>query len=319
MSVKDQLLQAIPQALTETDLVGFGDKITGKVRDIYKASDTERILIATDRISAFDRVLGAIPYRGQVLNQLSRWWFEQLGDIVSNHVIASPDENVTIVKEAQALPVEVIVRGYITGVTDTSMWTMYERGERAPYGIILPDGLQKNDRLPKAVITPTTKADDGGHDERITPIEIMERGLVRPDIWVQIERAALAIFERGQAVAQSAGLILVDTKYEFGLIDGNLALIDEVHTPDSSRYWLDGVFDDNGEPAHYDKEYLRKWFVAQGYRGEGVPPAMPDEFIADVAGRYIDIYERLTGQTFQFGELPIGARIAKNLTQWFHE
>lgn len=316
MSRQEQLINAIPQALTETDLTGFGDKITGKVRDIYKASPDERILIATDRISAFDRVLGAIPYRGQVLNQLSLWWFEQLADVVANHVIASPDENVTIVKEAQALPVEVIVRGYITGVTDTSMWTMYERGERAPYGILLPDGLQKNDRLPKAVITPTTKADDGGHDERITPLEIMERGLVRPDIWAQIERVALAIFERGQAIAQSAGLILVDTKYEFGLIDGKLVLIDEVHTPDSSRYWLDGVVDENGEPAHYDKEYLRKWFVSQGYRGEGVPPAMPAEFIVDVASRYIDIYERLTGLTFQFGDLPIDARIDKNLSQW---
>jgi phosphoribosylaminoimidazole-succinocarboxamide synthase len=319
MSMKDQLINAIPEALTETDLTGFGDKITGKVRDIYKASADQRILIATDRISAFDCVLGAIPYRGQVLNQLSLWWFEQLSDVVANHVIASPDENVTIVKEAQALPVEVIVRGYITGVTDTSMWTMYERGERAPYGIILPDGLQKNDPLSKPVITPTTKAEDGGHDERITPLEIMERGLIRPDIWAQIERVAIAIFERGQAIARSAGLVLVDTKYEFGLIDGKLALIDEVHTPDSSRYWLDGVVDENGEPAHYDKEYLRKWFVSQGYRGEGVPPTMPDEFIADVAGRYIDIYERLTGQTFQLGDLPIGARIAQNLTQWFHE
>jgi phosphoribosylaminoimidazole-succinocarboxamide synthase len=316
MSRQEQLINAIPQALTETDLTGFGDKIMGKVRDIYKASPDERILIATDRISAFDRVLGAIPYRGQVLNQLSLWWFEQLADVVANHVIASPDENVTVVKEAQALPVEVIVRGYITGVTDTSMWTMYERGERAPYGILLPDGLQKNDRLPKAVITPTTKADDGGHDERITPLEIMERGLVRPDIWAQIERVALAIFERGQAIAQSAGLILVDTKYEFGLIDGKLVLIDEVHTPDSSRYWLDVVVDENGEPAHYDKEYLRKWFVSQGYRGEGVPPAMPAEFIVDVASRYIDIYERLTGLTFQFGDLPIDARIDKNLSQW---
>ncbi len=316
MSIRQQLLNAIPEALTDTDLNGFGDKITGKVRDIYKVSDDQRILIATDRISAFDRVLGAIPYRGQVLNQLSVWWFEQLADLVPNHVIATPDENVTVVKEAVALPIEVIVRGYITGVTDTSMWTMYERGERAPYGVILPDGLNKNDKLPKPVITPTTKALDGGHDERITPLEIMERGLVRADIWAQIERVALGIFERGQAIAQSAGLILVDTKYEFGLIDGKLALIDEVHTPDSSRYWLAGVVDENGEPAHYDKEYLRKWFVGRGYRGEGVPPAMPDEFIAEVAGRYIDIYERLTGRTFQFGDLPIGARIAKNLSQW---
>lgn len=311
MLTPDALLAAIPAALDTVDLNGWGAKISGKVRDIY-ARDGRRVLITTDRISAFDRVLGLIPYRGQVLNQLSLWWFEQTRDIVANHVIASPDPNVTVAREAQALPVEVIVRGYITGVTSTSMWTLYAQGDRAPYGIPLPDGLRKNDRLPAPVITPTTKATGGGHDERLTRDEIVSGGLVAPELWAQVEDVALRLFARGQQIAESAGLILVDTKYEFGLIDGQLTLIDEIHTPDSSRYWVAATYTPGGdEPENMDKEFLRKWFAAQGYTGEGTPPRLTPAFTAEVAARYITTYERLTGQAFVPARLPAADRIRR--------
>jgi phosphoribosylaminoimidazole-succinocarboxamide synthase len=312
MLTHQDLVQAIPAALHTVDLPGWGPKLSGKVRDIY-ARDGQRVLITTDRVSAFDRVLGVIPYKGQVLNQLSAWWFEQTRDIVGNHVVAVPDPNVTIGREAELLPVEVVVRGYITGVTTTSLWYLYERGERWPYGVPLPDGLRKNDPLPSPIITPTTKATGGAHDERLTRDEILERGLVAPPLWEQVEAAALAIFARGQAVARRAGLVLVDTKYEFGLVDGRLVIVDEIHTPDSSRYWTLDSVGAGGEPQNFDKEVLREWFVAQGYRGEGQPPAMPADFVARVAARYIAAYERLTGQTFVPGEQPAAERIARNL------
>lgn len=308
----EELLAAVPQALRSVDVPGWGEKDSGKVRDIYRR-DGQRLLITTDRVSAFDRVLGAIPYKGQVLNQLSAWWFEQLTDIVANHVIAVPDPNVTLAHEAAPLPVEVIVRGYITGVTKTSLWYLYDRGDREPYGIPLPDGLQKNDPLPSPIITPTTKAEKGGHDERLTRTEILARQIVPTALWEEIERVALAVFARGQAVAQAAGLILVDTKYEFGLVNGRLTLIDEVHTPDSSRYWIADTFDESGEPANFDKEFLRKWFAAQGYRGDGEAPVMPADFVAQVAARYIAAYEKLTGRVFVPGEMPANARIVRNV------
>lgn len=307
----DEIAAAIPDALLHTDLPQLGERIEGKVRDIYLA-DKERILITTDRVSAFDRVLGAIPFKGQVLNQLSAWWFEQTKPIVANHVIAIPDPNVTIGAEAEALPVEVIVRGYITGVTSTSLWTLYDQGVETPYGLDLPPGLAKNDPLPEPVITPTTKATGGAHDERLTGAEVVEHGLVEPDLWQEVQQAALAVFARGQEVAAAAGLILVDTKYEFGLINGELALIDEVHTPDSSRYWIADTYA-SGEPQNYDKEYLRLWFVDQGYRGDGPAPTMPHEFVAAVAARYIDAFERLTGEEFEPGERPAAERIRRAL------
>ncbi len=314
-----EIISAIPHALLRADLAGLGPRTEGKVRDIYVAGD-RRVLITTDRVSAFDRVLGAIPFKGQVLNQLSAWWFAQTRDLVANHLVAVPDPNVTIAREAEALPVEVIVRGYITGVTSTSLWTLYSQGVPRPYGLNLPPGLHKNDPLPEPVVTPTTKATGGAHDERLTPDEVVERGLVAPALWAEIQQAALAVFRRGQAVARRAGLILVDTKYEFGLIDGRPALIDEVHTPDSSRYWVaesaDAVWGTGREPDNFDKEFLRLWFVRQGYRGDGVPPTMPDDFIAQVAQRYIAAYERLTGETFIPGEQPAAERIRANLANW---
>lgn len=312
---QETLIAAIPQALDSLDLPEFGTRIEGKVRDAYTLDD-RRILIATDRISAFDRVLGLIPHRGQVLNQLSAWWFDHTADIVPNHLLDVPDPNVTIARNAQTIPVEVVVRGYITGVTSTSLWTLYANGDRTPYGIPLPDGLQKNDPLPMAIITPTTKASTG-HDERITGGEVVARGLLTREQWQQVQSVALSLFARGQERAREAGLILVDTKYEFGFVDDTLTLIDEVHTPDSSRYWTVASYD-AGEPENYSKEYLREWFKARGYGGDGPPPAMPADFIAQVAARYIAVYEMLTGMDFTPGEQPIHRRIQTALVDYVH-
>ena len=262
----EELVQAVPNALSEIDLSSLGAQTSGKVREMVALPNGSRVLVTTDRVSAFDVVLGSIPFKGQVLNQLSAWWFERTKDIVQNHVVAVPDENVTIAREALPLSVEVVVRGFITGVTKTSLWTMYESGAREMYGHTLPDGLRKNDALPQAIVTPTTKAEQGGHDAPITALQIVARGLVSAELWAQVERVALELFARGQAVARDAGLILVDTKYEFGLIDGELTLIDELHTPDSSRYWVvDSYERDSSNPESFDKEFLRLWFAARGY------------------------------------------------------
>jgi phosphoribosylaminoimidazole-succinocarboxamide synthase len=321
MLTHQQLLEAIPHCLDRTDFVGLGERYEGKVRDVY-VQNGRRILITTDRVSAFDRVLGLIPYKGQVLNQLSALWFEQTADLASNHVISVPDPNVTIAHEAEPLPVEIVVRGYITGVTKTSLWYLYEQGERRPYGIQLPDGLQKNDPLPEPIITPTTKAEKGGHDERLTEAEILEQGLVSAALWAEIRETAVSLFKRGQQIAAQAGLILVDTKYEMGLVNGRLTLIDEIHTPDSSRYWLADSYQPSTavaglltEPQNYDKEFMRKWYAAQGYRGDGMPPTMPPDFIAQIAARYMTTFEKLTGTVFTPGQQPVSDRIWKNLTQ----
>jgi phosphoribosylaminoimidazole-succinocarboxamide synthase len=312
----EELLAAIPNAIRTVQVPGIGRRLEGKVRDMY-VGEGRRALITTDRISAFDRILGLIPYKGQVLTQLSQWWFEETSDLLGNHLLDVPDPNVMVVREAQALPVEVVVRGYITGVTSTSLWTLYSQGVERPYGLDLPSGLRKNDPLPEPVITPTTKAEGGAHDERITAAEIVESGLVDRDLWAEVERVAVALFRRGQEVARRAGLILVDTKYEMGLIDGRLSLIDEVHTPDSSRYWVAESWErtrGTGEaPEHFDKEFLRLWFAARGYTGEGTPPPMPDDFVAQVAARYIAAYEGLTGRTFEPAPGPAEERIRRAL------
>jgi phosphoribosylaminoimidazole-succinocarboxamide synthase len=313
MLTHEQLLKAIPHCLAGTDFPELGVKYEGKVRDVY-VRNGRRLLITTDRISAFDRVLGLIPYKGQVLNQLSGWWFEQTADIARNHLIIIPDPNVTIAHEAEPLPVEIVVRGYITGVTKTSLWYLYEQGERRPYGFVLPDGLHKNDPLPEPLITPTTKAEKGGHDVPLTRAEILEQKLLPRVLWLEIEETAVALFKRGQEIAAKAGLILVDTKYEVGLVDSKLTLIDEIHTPDSSRFWLAETCEPGGkEPENLDKEFMRQWFAAQGYRGDGTPPMMPPDLIAQIAARYIAAYEKLTGKVFMPGEEPVIERIRKNL------
>ncbi len=319
MLTDDQIRAALPHRLLNADLPGMGEAQTGKVRDAYVVG-SQRCLVTTDRVSAFDRVVGTVPYKGQVLNQLAAWWFDQTQAVVGNHVVDVPDPNVTIAADAEPLQVEVIVRGFITGVTSTALWTLYKDGVDRPYGLELPPGLKKNDALPEPVITPTTKATGGAHDERLTCDEVVEKGLVEPALWEQVQQAALAVFKKGQEVARRAGLILVDTKYEFGMIDGRLCLIDEVHTPDSSRFWVaesyEAVHGTGEEPEQLDKEILRKHFVEQGYRGDGEPPAMSDDFVCFVAKRYIDVYERLTGETFVPGELPAGPRMIKALGQF---
>ena len=312
------LRQAAGLALSETDLPGLGERRQGKVRDIYGLGDGRRLLITTDRLSAFDRVLGLVPYKGQVLNQLSAFWFEATGDILPNHLLSLPDPNAAVVRECQALPVEVVVRGYITGVTTTSLWYHYSRGVRQLYGLTLPEGLQKNQRLPQPVITPTTRATGpGGHDERITGAEIVERGLVPEGPYRQVEEAALALFARGTEVAKRAGLVLVDTKYEFGLWEGNLTLIDEVHTPDSSRFWRADTYEERlaagQEPENYDKELVRLWYAGRGYTGEGEPPEWSPDLAVQAARRYVDVYERLAGAAFEPGEYPVGPRLEANL------
>lgn len=315
-SARDVIRAALPHALARVEVDGLGPRHEGKVRDMYVSGD-HRVLITTDRVSAFDRVLGTIPFKGQVLNQLSAWWFETLSDVVGHHMVDVVDPNVMLVRDAEPLPVEVIVRGYITGSTSTSLWTLYERGVDRPYGLDLPAGLVKNERLPAPVITPTTKAGKGEHDERLTSEEVVERGLVEASLWQRVREVALAIFARGQQIAERAGLILVDTKYEFGLIDGRLCLIDEVHTPDSSRYWVAETYAaamaEGREPQQYDKEHLRLWLKGRGFGGDGDPPALTDDIRAELSGLYVALYEKLTGLPFDFGPQPAGPRVAQAL------
>lgn len=312
-------MNAQAATLSTVDLDFLGPKRQGKVRDIYTCRN-QLVLITTDRLSAFDRILGLIPFKGQVLNQVSAYWFETLADIVPNHTILVPDPNVTIAQICTPVPVEVVVRGYITGVTDTSLWYRYSLGERNIYGLDFPDGLEKNDPLPQPVITPTTKATDGGHDQRITSEEIVASGLVAANLWQEICEKARALFLRGQKIAQRAGLILVDTKYEFGLSkEGRLTLMDEVHTPDSSRFWLAGSYPRRiaagEEPENYDKEFIRLYYAAKGYTGEGDPPALTNELATRASERYREVFEMLTGRTFQPGQLPADERIRENLRQ----
>jgi phosphoribosylaminoimidazole-succinocarboxamide synthase len=301
----------------ETVDLPLGPKHQGKVRDWWDLDD-RRVIVTTDRQSAFDVVVGTIPYKGQVLNQLAAWWFAETADLVANHLLSVPDPNVAVVRKARVWPVEMVIRGYITGVTDTSLWPSYLRGEREIYGIRFPDGLRKNDRLPQPVITPTTKAESGSHDERLTRERILELGLVPEDVYLAMERATHALFARGTQICAARDLILVDTKYEFGDVDGELVVIDEVHTPDSSRFWLSSSYADRvargEEPETFDKEFLRRWFVEQGYRGSGPIPPIPDELAQRMSLLYIDAYERITGRRFEHA--PSGApteRIRANL------
>ena len=317
MISQKKLLALIPQALNETNLPLSG-KQSGKVRDWYDFPDGKRLIVTTDRLSAFDRVLAQVPYKGQVLNQLSAWWFEHIEDIIPNHLISMPDPNISIVHVAEPMLVEVIVRGYITGVTSTALWYRYSLGEREIYGYTFPDGLQKNSALPEPIITPTTKGGETGHDERLTCAEVVDKGLLDAKTWEQVQTAALAIFKRGQELARKAGLILVDTKYEFGIAsDGSVVLIDEAHTPDSSRFWKADTYEERfaaGEdPENFDKEFVRLAYAEKGYRGDGEIPEMPAELWASASERYITIYELLTGETFEPGTYPVEARLVDNL------
>jgi phosphoribosylaminoimidazole-succinocarboxamide synthase len=297
------------KALKTVNLRKFGKKYSGKVRDYYVVGD-KRIIVTTDRISAFDRVLGLIPYKGQVLNKISEFWFDKTKDIIQNHVLNVPHANVMIVKNAKTIPIEMVVRGYMTGVTNTSIWGSYEKGDRVIYGIKFPNGLKKNQKLPTPIVTPTTKA-EVGHDLRLTSKEIIKKRIVDPKIWRQMEKAALALFERGTKICAKAGIILVDTKYEFGLLDGKLILIDEIHTPDSSRFWIKETYKERLkkglEPENFDKEFMRIWFKKKGYTGDGKAPVMPKAFIEKISKRYIAIYQKITGNKFVVDKTKIHA------------
>lgn len=321
MLIKAIIQQNLNNCLTQTDFKHLGKLSRGKVRDIYDLGD-KLVIIATDRQSAFDRILAAVPFKGQVLNQISEFWAKNSRDIIDNHLIEVPDPNVMIVKKCQIFPVEVVVRGYITGVTDTSLWVNYQKGERNFCGNLIPEGLKKNQKLPYPIITPTTKSEN--HDEKISPQEILEKNLIGEKNWSLIQKTAFHLFERGTEIGERNGLILVDTKYEFGLDDhGQILLADEIHTPDSSRFWLKETYEEKfkkgEEPESIDKEFLRLWFVKNSdpYHDRELPAA-PPELITELASRYILLYEKITGGKFEIGTtLPIKERIEKNLEKYF--
>lgn len=307
------------EPFVEIDLP-LADRRDGKVRVSWSCGEQQRLIVTTDRLSAFDRVLAGVPYKGQVLNELAAWWFARTADIVANHVLSVPDPNALVAREAVPLTVEVVVRGYITGVTDTSIWGMYQAGARTMYGYDFPDGLHKNTPLPAPIVTPTTKAQAGGHDEPLSSAEVVERGLVNAELWGRVVDAALAVFQRGVAVGADAGLILADTKYEFGVTtDGELLLIDEMHTPDSSRWWMADTYESRlahaDEPESLDKEVVRRAFADIGYRGNGPIPELPTEVWSATTARYIVAFERLTGTPFVPGGYPVADRLTANLTK----
>ena len=317
---KSTIEKNIGRVLEKTDFKNLGERRQGKVRDIYTQPD-KIILVSTDRYSAFDRNLALIPFKGQVLTQVSKWWFENTKDIIQNHLIESPDPNVVVVKKCSVIPIEMVVRGYITGVTGTALWTLYNGGQRDFGDFTLPDGMKKNQKLEQPVLTPTTKSDD--HDAPLTTKDIIEQKIVPPELWKQLSETAIKLFKRGQQLALEHGLILVDTKYEFGLADdGKLMLIDEIHTPDSSRYWqaesYQARIDAGQEPMNFDKEFLRLWFKENSNPYEDkVLPQAPADMIAELSSRYIQIFEQITGEKFNTDlETPILERIESNLKSY---
>ena len=313
---KNRIKAELNNTLTETSLTS-GNKRTGKVRDQYDLGD-KIALITTDRQSAFDRILAAIPFKGQVLNQTSAWWFDKTQNIIPNHVINLPDPNVTLAKKCDVIPIEFVVRGYITGSTSTALWTVYNNGNREYCGNVLPEGMVKNQKLDSNMLTPTTK--DEHHDRPIAPDEIVNEGWMTQKDWDFCSQKALELFAFGQKKASENGMILVDTKYEMGHdSSGNIVLIDEIHTPDSSRYWITETYNErmaaDEEPQNVDKEFLRLWFVdnCDPYNDETLPEA-PEELVVELSSRYIYLYESITGGTFVFPEdRPVQERINENL------
>jgi phosphoribosylaminoimidazole-succinocarboxamide synthase len=311
------------QVLRDATLPELPNHYRGKVRDNYDLPDGRRILITSDRISAFDRALAAIPFKGQVLTQTARYWFERTADICPNHVIAYPDPNVVVGRRLDILPVEVVVRGYLAGTTSTSILTRYKAGERTLYGHRFPDGMRPNERLTRAIITPTTKAFDGGHDEPLTEAEILERGLLTQEQWRIVSEAALALFARGEALSAERGLILADTKYEFGTDpEGRIVLADEIHTPDSSRYWFAQSYPERfatgAPPESFDKDFVRNWVVARCDPYADPIPAIPDAVVLETAAVYIHAYETITGARFVLpdpAEEPL-ERIRRNIAAY---
>ena len=276
----------------------------GKVSDNYDLPDGRRVIIASDRLSAFDRILCVVPFKGQILTQTARFWFEQTAAICANHVLDYPDPNVLLCRRLDILPVEIVVRDYLAGATDTSILTRYKAGQRTMYGVTLPDGLRDNERLAAPILTPTSKAMDGGHDEPLTPAEILDRGLLSAAQWEELSATALALFARGRALADQRGLILADTKYEFGVDgEGKIVLADEIHTPDSSRYWRKATYEarfDAGErPDSFDKDIVRSWVAARCDPYKDAIPPIPEELILGTAAIYAEAFETITGISFE--------------------
>ncbi len=315
MTLKDSLRSQLQHTLVQTDLVGVGELYRGKVRDVYRHAD-RLLLVTTDRVSAFDHVLGTIPFKGQILNEMALEAFAATQDILPNHLLDVPDPNVVLAKVCQAYPVEIIVRDYISG----SLWRDYEAGTAGVYEVDLPEGLKKDQRLPAPILTPSTKAQIGDHDEPISAAEIVARGLLTQHQLDEATEAAFALFKKGQAEAAARGLILVDTKYEFGLdADGALTVIDEIHTPDSSRYWMadeyEARFAAGQAQAMLDKENLRGWLIeTHGFSGQGEPPKLDDEVRVMLATRYAQAYERMLGRPFEAEVGDVSSRIRTNLT-----
>jgi phosphoribosylaminoimidazole-succinocarboxamide synthase len=308
-----QLHAQLPHTLRQLDLPSLGDLYRGKVRDNYSRGD-RIVMVTTDRVSAFDHVLGTIPFKGEVLSRLTAFWFEKVKDIAPTHLVDLPDPSVMVVKKAKPFPVEIIIRGYITG----SLWRDYQAGKAGAYGIAWPEGLRKDERFEAPIITPSTKAEYGMHDEPISEAEILAKGLVAPEIWREATALAERLFRRGQEWARTRGLILVDTKYEMGTVEGKLVVIDEIHTPDSSRYWVADGYEDRfargDDQAMLDKENIRQWLIKEhGFSGHGTPPPLTDEVRVMLARKYIEVYERLTGETFTSGVGSVAERIERNL------
>jgi phosphoribosylaminoimidazole-succinocarboxamide synthase len=306
----------VKQTLRGTDFPELGERLEGKVRDIYLRQH-DVVLVATDRHSSFDRIIAYVPGKGEVLNRLSAYWFEQTRDIIPNHVLAVPDPNVTIARRCTPLPIEAVMRGYLSGVTGTSLWTRYEKGERDFGSFRLPEGMRKNAKLRAPAFTPSTK--DKEHDRNVTPQEIVEQGLLPRDLLARVEDASRRLFARGQELARARGLILVDTKYEFGLdAAGTLTLIDEVHTPDSSRYWQAASYEariaQGLEPDYFDKEFLRLWFIEHcDPYADAVLPEAPTAMVEELSRRYAAIFNQLSGESVSAAEENIEERIRRNL------
>ncbi len=299
------------------DFETLGTRYSGKVRENF-TRDGRRTIVVTDRVSAFDRVLGTIPFKGQILNGLADYWFSRTAELFANHRQAVPDPQAMHVVECDPIPVEVVVRGYLTGVSSTSIWRAYERGDRLFCGHTLAEGLRKHERLPANIVTPSTKAPKGEHDVSVSKDELFARGLIEPALFDRVEQQALELFSVGQRIAAERGMILVDTKYELGRTPaGDIVLIDEIHTPDSSRYWYSDSYEpamrDGANPRSIDKEYVRRWLVEQGFTGDGVPPVLPEEVRLEAARRYIEAYEQLTATPFVPDTQPPIDRLRRNL------
>tara|TARA_B110000116_G_C16734712_1_gene535439 strand:- start:449 stop:1393 length:945 start_codon:yes stop_codon:yes gene_type:complete len=306
--IKDQL----KHCLSEFDIDNFGDKYRGKVRDNFHFED-KIAMVTSDRVSAFDHVLGTIPFKGQILTEIANFWFKKTNDIVRNHIISKPDPQVMIVEKASPLPIEIIIRGYITG----SLWRDYCDGKGNQYGFELPKNLNKNQKFDSPIVTPTTKEEYGLHDQPISKEEIIKQDYVNKDIYELAEKYSLQLFQRGQEWADKQGLILVDTKYEFGMIGDELIVIDEIHTPDSSRYWIkEGyleLYNNKENQKMLDKENIRQWLIDRGFSGEGTPPELSDEIRIFLAEQYILLYKKITGSDFEPALGDVQSRILDNL------